>query len=339
MLNDEIAVVAAPGIPGLRFRHFRGESDYVPMLSILLSSESADGIERSDTLESLAHNYQHITHCDPYKDMIFAEVSGELAGYARGWWSDDAVGGQSYDMVGFVAPNWRSKGIGSAMLGWLEERLRAIAATHPSNMDRFFQVETKQQQEGTRRMLSNAGYQPVRYFYEMIRPNLDDIRDTPLPEGLSLRPVLEEHYQAIWASVDETSVDEWGYSPPTQEDYKEWLNSPEFQPDLWQVAWDDQTGKIAGHVLTYIDHAQNEHFNRKRGYTEGIGVNAAWRRRGLATALITHSLEAQKAAGMTESALVVDSENSSGATRLYENCGFQVVSCNTIYRKPLFLNI
>jgi hypothetical protein len=38
---------------------------------------------------------------------------------------------------------------------------------------------------------------------------------------------------------------------------------------------------------------------------------------------------------MTESALGVDSENLSGATRVYEDCGFRVAKRNTIYRKPL----
>jgi ribosomal protein S18 acetylase RimI-like enzyme len=79
---------------------------------------------------------------------------------------------------------------------------------------------------------------------------------------------------------------------------------------------------------------ENEKFNRKRGHTEGIGVGRAWRRRGLARALIARSLQAQKAAGMSESALVADSDSISGVTRLYEICGFQVVRRNTVYRKP-----
>jgi hypothetical protein len=36
-----------------------------------------------------------------------------------------------------------------------------------------------------------------------------------------------------------------------------------------------------------------------------------------------------------ESALGVDSESLSGATKICEDCGFRVVKRNTIYRKPL----
>jgi mycothiol synthase len=38
---------------------------------------------------------------------------------------------------------------------------------------------------------------------------------------------------------------------------------------------------------------------------------------------------------MNESALGVDSENLSGATRVYEDCGFRVVKRNTVDKKPL----
>jgi len=88
-------------------------------------------------------------------------------------------------------------------------------------------------------------------------------------------------------------------------------------------------------VLTFIDDKENQQFNRKRGYTEGVGVDKSWRRRGLARALIVRSLQAQKEAGMSESALAADSDSQSGVISLYESCGFQVVSRDTIYRKPV----
>jgi ribosomal protein S18 acetylase RimI-like enzyme len=182
-------------------------------------------------------------------------------------------------------------------------------------------------------MLQRAGYQPTRYFYEMIRPTFNDIVEFLLPDGLEIRPVNPEHYQAIWKSVDDTSKDEWGYTEPTEFDYQEWLTSPHFQPHLWQVAWDIATNQIVGHVLTFIDDGENKQLDRKRGYTEGIGVDRTWRRRGVARALISSSLQAQKAAGMTESALVADSDSTSNVIRLYESCGFQIAKRDTIYRK------
>jgi ribosomal protein S18 acetylase RimI-like enzyme len=42
-----------------------------------------------------------------------------------------------------------------------------------------------------------------------------------------------------------------------------------------------------------------------------------------------------KEQGMTEAALGVDTENISGALRLYESCGFRPVKGGALYRKPL----
>jgi ribosomal protein S18 acetylase RimI-like enzyme len=170
----------------------------------------------------------------------------------------------------------------------------------------------------------------------MVRPNLDDIPDFPLPDEIEVRPVHPDHYRRIWEADTEAFRDHWGFSEPTEEDYVSWLDDKViFQPELWQIAWDMETDEIAGQVRTFIHHGENEKFSRKRGYTEFISVRRPRRRRGLARALIALSLKAQQAAGMVESALGVDSENLSGATRIYEECGFRVVRKSTIYRKPL----
>jgi mycothiol synthase len=324
-----------PLISGLNFRPLLGEGDYSQIASVLMASEAADQTKRELSVDFIANAYQHLSNCDPYRDMIIAEVAGVMIGYSRGWWLDESFTGRLYVHNGFLVPEWRRKGIGRAMLLWMEQRLGENAASHPPDTGKYFQVNVSQFQKGTAVMLERSGYQPVRYFYEMVRPTLDDIFDTPLPDGIEIRPISPDHYHAIWEAVDEASQDEWGYKTPTEEDYQEWLTSPHFQPNFWQVAWEISTNKVVGHVLTFIDRDENKQFNRKRGYTEGIGVNRSWRRRGLARALINRSLQAQKAMGMNQSALVADSDNPSGATRLYESCGFQVVKRDSIYRKPL----
>ena len=331
--SDESATAIDPAL-GVTLRNFRGESDYPGMAAALVASEKADKIERQVTPQELASAYQHLTNCDPYQDLVLAEIAGEVIGYLRGWWWDESAG-RLYGLSGFLAPAWRRRGIGRALLLWGEGRMRRLAASHPTGQARFFQVDVSHEQANKARLLEQAGYQAARYFYEMVRPTLEDIQDLPLPAGVELRAVLPEHYPAIWTSIDETSRDEWGYTQATQEAYQAWLTNPRFQPHLWQVVWDLATGRVVGHVLTFIDESENEDFNRKRGYTEGIGVDRAWRRRGLGRAIIARSLLAQKAAGMSESALVADSESESGATRLYEGCGFQVLGRSAIYRKPL----
>jgi len=336
MQVDQIIIESVPNIPGVKFRQFRGESDYAAIAAVITGSSKADGFEREVTSGDISIAFSmHITNCDPYKDIILSEVAGEVIGYARGWWVEEPPSMRLYKHSGFLLPAWRRKGIGFVMLRWLEKRMKEIAATHSSEYEKHLHTNVSQAEVGAIVLLERSGYQPMRHFYQMVRPNLDDLPDKPLPSGLEIRSVTEKHYRTIWKQVNETSQEEWGYSEPTEDSYQEWLAQPHFQPNLWQIAWDKETDEVVGTVLTYIDNEENVQFNRKRGYTEGIGVSLRWRRKGVASALISLSLKAQKEAGMDESALVADTESAINLTGLYERCGFQVVSKDTIYRKPL----
>jgi GNAT superfamily N-acetyltransferase len=304
------------------------------MAAVIAASAAADGIEQADTPEEVADFYRHLSRCDPALDMIFAEVDGRMIGYARGFWQEEIGGPFIYSIVGFLVPAWRRWGIGRAMLRWAEARLRQVAAAHPPERPKFFQVFADLGATGTVALLEAEGYAPVRYALDMVRPTLDDIPDFPMPDGLEVRPALPEHYRAIWDADVAACLDHWGFVEQTEEDYRAFLgNRAYFQPELWQIAWDTATNEVAGQVKTYILPAENEKFNRRRGYTENISVGRPWRRRGLARALIVRSLRDQRDRGMTESALGVDSENTTGATRVYEDCGFRTTKRLAFYRK------
>ena len=334
--TDLMDMPDAPPVPGLVFRRFRGESDYADMARIANDRFAANGDEWKFTLEEVRHEYTHLSNSDPAIDMLVAEVGGEMVGYWRGQWWDNADGTTIYSTYHFLHPAWRGRGIGRAALLWIEARLRQVAAGHDPARPKFFQGFATQGNRYQAELLEAHGYRPVRHFHTMVRPTLDDIPDFPLPEGLEVRPVLPVHYRAIWDADVEAFRDAWSFGEPDEARYQSWLtDQTTFQPELWQVAWDAATNEVAGQVQTFIDHAENERFNRRRGYTENISVRRPYRRRGLARALIVRSLRAQRDAGMTASTLNVDSESLTGATRVYEDCGFRVTQTNTLFRKPL----
>lgn len=326
--------ITLPDVPGLHFRTFAGAADFPLMVAVIESSKLADKIERSDTVEEIANNYAHLVNCDPYQDMVMAEVNGELVGYGRCAWRQEADGKRIYYHIGFLNPAWRRRGIGTAMLHWFQARLRVIAAEHPEDGPRFYESWVADTEHGVAALLEANGYTPIRYGFEMVRRNLDEVPPVDLPAGLEMRPVLPEHYRAIWDASDEAFRDHWGYTPPDEADYEAWLKNPVvFTPQLWQVAWDGD--QVAGQVRNFINQQENEEYGRKRGYTEFISVRRPWRRRGLACALILRSLRLLHSMGMEEAALGVDAENLSGALRVYESCGFTVVKRFATYRCPL----
>jgi GNAT superfamily N-acetyltransferase len=345
MTDDFIHLNDMPAVVGLAFRHFRGAADFAAMAHVAAQSAAADQIERAASAQDMAATYAQLANCDPAQDLLVAQIHGEMVGYWRAWWWTEVdgpgalsgPGARVFQAWGCLVPQWRGFGIGGSALRWLEARARVIAAAVEAQDGRrpmVFGQFTTQFETAQAQLLAGNGYEPVRYFHEMVRPSLTDIPPFPLPPGVALRPVLPAHYRAIWDASNEAMRDHWSMSAPIDAYYQAWLNDPIlFTPHLWQIAWDEETNEVAGQVRAYVFDAQNEKFQRLRGYTEFISVRRAWRRRGLARALIAHSLRTQAALGLTESALGVDSENLSGATRLYQDCGFQVVKTGTAWRK------
>lgn len=334
--TDTIHPADAPEVPGLRFRRFRGSDDYDAMATVGNASRLADGAEWMMTADDVARMYAHLVNSDPATDMLIAEIDGELVGFVRTEWEQEETGLYLYGFGLTLVPAWRGYGIRRAMLRWVEARIRQIATGHPADAPKEFSTHAFDKADTLIALLEEEGYRPVRYFHRMTRPLDGPLPDFPMPAGLEMRPVRPEQYRAIWDASDEAFHDHWGYTPSHESYYQEWLEDPViFTPELWQIAWDVTTDEVAGQVRTFIDALENEKFDRRRGYTEFISVRRPYRRRGLARALIAESLRVLKARGMTESALMVDSENISGATRLYEECGFAVVGQATAYRRPL----
>lgn len=328
-----------PDLPGLVFRRFLGEADYAAIVDIINSSKQADRLERSVTREAVARTYTHLHNCDPYQDMMFAEVDGKAIGYSRVYWEINESGEWIGMQLAYLSSDWRRKGIGTVMLRHNEARLRHITeqlqteGVIQASTRRFTDVETAESETGKAALLASEGYQPVRYEFHMLRPLKEPVEVTPLPQGLEVRPVQAGQVRAIWEACQEAFRDHWNSIPEPEEEYQRILSDPDFNPSLWKVAWEGD--QVAGSVLNFIDAEENAEYQRKRGYTEGISVRRPWRRQGLARALLSRSLEMFQAMGMQEAALMVDSQNLNGANFLYESVGFRPARRYAIFRKSL----
>ena len=324
-----------PYASGITFRDFRGPVDYPAMAAVIVGSREADGLKWAISVEDIERNYRHLVNSEPKIDMVFVEVDGEVVGYGRVWWMEEITGKRVYMHFCHLLPEWRGLGIRQTMLQHNEARIREIAAGQPPGGPDVFGAFTSEGETHWASLLQEAGYEAVRYGYSMVRPDLDDIPDLPLPPGLEVRPVRPEHVDQIWAAAQEAFRDHWGYSEDewSIENLRSWQESPTYEPRLWQVAWAGD--EVAGMVQNFIDRAENEEYGRLRGYTEGISVRRPWRRQGLARALIARSFRVIKEQGMTEAALGVDAQNPNGALQLYLSMGFQIDKRQTTYQKPL----
>ena len=177
------------------------------------------------------------------------------------------------------------------------------------------------------------GFKPVTYVATMVRPDLENIPDVPLPDGLEIRPVQESHLRAIWEADVEAFRDHWGFSEQYEDTWDRFLTFPHRDESLWKVAWHGD--EVIGQVRSFINDDANRELGRMRGWTEDISTRRDWRKRGVARALICESLRELHTRGMTEAALGVHTENPTGAFQIYESLGYVVTEVFTTFQQPV----
>ena len=336
-LADEIEVPGRPAVPGLRFRGFRGTADYPGMVAANQAARDAAGLEEVVTTEGMANYYDHLTNCDPDTDILIVEREGAVIGYARVEWRELTDGTRGFTSLCYLHPGQRRQGIGQAMLGWCEARLAANAASLPdrASVPAVMQAFAFGADPGAVTLLERSGWTRQGHGFEMIRPTLDDIPDVAMPEGLVVRPIGTDHAsrRRVWDAAadafrDHRSEPEW-----TEEDWGHFLGDQAQDPSLWVVAFDGD--EIAGAILGKIDPAENAHHGRERGIADVVFTRRAWRRRGLARALLARALVRLRDHGMTSAYLGVDGLNPNQAMTLYSSLGFEVASKSIDFSKPL----
>jgi GNAT superfamily N-acetyltransferase len=324
---------------GLPFRSFAGKSDYAKMAKLLQTISIADHADFWVTPEDIERDYQHLINSNPETDMYMLEnFQGDLAAYTRVGWDVDDEGRQIFSFPFNIHPDWRTPQLNRHLLLWVEERCTEIVKTTAQEAIPVLRVFLRNIEKDhiLQAALDAEHFQPVRFMNRMARDLSEPIQISSLPAGLEIRPVPETHYRTMLSVLDEAFRDHWGHSPIPDNAFEQWSSSPQFNPALWQVAWDGD--EIAAGILNFIDAEANVQLNVKRGWTDPIFTRRPWRKRGLAHTLLLRSLEMFKKMGMTEAMLGVDTQNPNGAFDLYEKCGFKSVMRSVVYEKVLTAN-
>ncbi|HSK94128.1 MAG TPA: GNAT family N-acetyltransferase [Candidatus Angelobacter sp.] len=319
----------------LRMLPYRGTDAEIEAIARLTNQSAvADEVEEFWTVDSLRAWLAHASEqFDPARDVVLVEDGGEIVATGRTEWVDTRDGAfREYRHNATVHPDHRGRGIGTAILLELERRQRALAATHAQERPTVFMTWAPAGRSGEA-LLRSHGYQPARWFIDMLRPTLEGVDELPLPAGLELRPVTEDQHETIWRANREAFRDHWGGSDESLEQLHRILDDPDTDPELWLVAWDG--AEVAGGVWNEIRTAENEQLGVRRGWLESVFTRRPWRRRGLARALIGRSLSLLRERGMTSAMLGVDADNPTGALGLYEAAGFTVHDRFVALRKPM----
>ena len=340
-VHPTTSMPSVAGMPGIRFRHFRGlDADIPGMAAANQASRTADGEIEPIDVEEMRIAYRHNQHCDPDRDIAVIERDGEIAGYVRVFWDDLILEDlREYFAIALLRPDVRRPEIRRAVLAWSEQRRLAIAVEHRAAgeaLDRplWFATDYPDGDLETADMLRSSGYVPIRRFASLVRPDLESIVEVPLPEGIETRPITRDDrlLRRIWEAEVEAFRDHFGAREPNEEDYAAYLAEPGRDLALWFIAFDGE--EVVAGVRCLVRSTPE---GIKEGWLEPVFTRRAWRRRGIARALIARSLVGLRDYGVDRAALGVDLQNPNQALRLYESSGFVVQSSSTGWRKPLTL--
>ncbi len=321
-------------LPGLFLRPVRWPEEAPVITDLNNACREAVGNLDVLTVEGLRNHYDHLFHCDLADDLRLAEFDGRPVAYVRVEWEDERRGERAFIQALFVPPTAPPATL-DAILDWSEARAAEIAGTLPADRPAMLSTFLGADTSHSYAVLEARGYHAVRFFFEMVRPDLEGIPDVPLPPGVEARPVREEDLRAVWRAEVEAFSEHWGSTDDDgrEERWEEFRSEPLNDLSLWQVAWAGD--QVVGMVRPFINPADHARFGAKLGWCENISTHADWRGRGIAKALIARALTALRDRGMTAAALGVDADNETGAVRLYRSMGFVERRRETDFRKAL----
>ncbi len=249
---------------------------------------------------------------------------GRLIGYAVFFATEEPPVRPWFDWG--VDPDVRCSSISADLLAWAQDRGEQVIPKCPRDARVSLWSGAYRGYRVGEDALRTAGFTMKRVWHEM----RIDMKERPapidLPRGFVPRPYHHDKDLPLFVDlVRDAFSDHFGHIEQSferdLERFRHWLEgSAYFETDRVMLAMDEASGVVAGSVLP-----MTEHFRRPGvGYIDTVGVRKAYRRRGLASAMLRRSFVDYWDRGIKSVCLEVDGESLTNAMALYERVGMRV---------------
>ena len=220
-------------------------------------------------------------------------------------------------------PTYKKRGIWPFLLQNVEERAyQFLLADSPS--DRItLSTAFNDTHKGALQTVEQEGYKRVHTAWRMEILLEKEPEQPQLPTGVTFRTFVPSQDER---TVYELSQDAFQITEP-HERWEQKFADENFDPTLWFLALAENN--VIGVTLgnTYQD----------TGWIWDVAVLSAWRRKGVAMALLQHAFHEFFRRGIRNMGLDVNAENPTGATHLYHRVGMHIARQYYTYHKNLTL--
>lgn len=313
------------------------KGDVEAWAALMAAKEKADQDGENYSPEDLSEELD-LPHLDLARDTIGLWADGRMIGYGVAHAATSVVDIDRVRTEGTIDPEWRRRGLGTALMHWLIRRAGELhAAKHPEAPGQVG-VGTNSTNVSAISMLESLGFKPERFFFDMRRPLDQPVPEAQVADGLRLTSYDSSYEEALRQAHFEAFSDHWGWTPPTTEAWRaRSVGSRAFRGEHSFVVLDGET--VAAYVNCFEWEADTEATGVRDLYIGQVGTRRAYRGRGLARATLAKVLAEGAQAGYERASLGVDADNPTGALGLYENLGFTTHKKFTNYQLPIRSNV
>ena len=299
------------------------DDDAAAVAALLAAAEQVDDTGEYPDAEDVAEWWRGWGLEADRDGVAVCDAAGVVVAYATVTASATFRGRFDVDLEGRVRPDLRGQGIGRALLAWQLDRGAAVHAERQPQAPGALRVEVPGTLPCLEGLVRRAGLEPERWFREMRRP-LTDLPEKRPVDRVDLVPFSWDRDDEVRRAHNAAFTRHHGSSERDAEAWQSlFTGQRSFRADLSRLAMTD--GAVTGYVLAYVFEADTAARGAREVSLGQIGVLPDARGRGIAGALITDVLRAAAGNNCQSAALGVDTENVTGALRLYEGLGFRPV--------------
>ncbi|MER3390305.1 MAG: GNAT family N-acetyltransferase [Microcella sp.] len=333
-LRDRVQAPTSLSLPahsaGYRWRTLA--PDDAPLLTGIAERMSArDHPTWSESLEEMEEELER-SWFEPSTDGVLClDTDGVAVAYGLVSMPPDPESIVRVTLAGGVDPAHRSRGLGRRLLAWQHDRARQMLASCDLALPAWVMSYAPDAAPEHGALLQRAGFEPARYFTTLECDTSAARPASALPEGVVVVDFTAELSESVRRAKNTAFADHWGSQPTGAEQWRSMIDLPTFRPDLSRIALVDDD--VVGFVTTEVNEEDWARHGHSSGYIGLVGTVRPWRRRGLASALLSQVMAAYAREGLERAVLDVDAASPTGALGVYTALGFTATARDTVYRR------